>query len=235
MGPHRQLIEYATGLQGTPIRCGVTGLGRALKKCRALQNGGALHNGCLVRLAETTGACNETQSRPLVESSCAVKVTVVAGNPKPASRTLAAASIVAEAIAGRPADTVVDVVTLGPSLMGWGDDTVKDAVAAVQASDLVVFASPTYKATYTGVLKLFLDQFASATGLAGVVAVPLMLGAGPAHALAPELLLKPVLVELGAICPAQGLYLGETTYDQPGALDRWLGVWQPAFNRLLES
>ena len=54
-----------------------------------------------------------------------------------------------------------------------------------------------FKATYTGLLKLFLDQVPS-NGLSGVVAVPLMLGAGPGHAMAPELLLKPVLVELGA-------------------------------------
>ena len=44
------------------------------------------------------------------------------------------------------------------------------------SADLVVVASPTYKATYTGLLKLFLDRFAGGTGLRGV-AVPLMLGA----------------------------------------------------------
>ncbi|GGF31066.1 NADPH-dependent FMN reductase [Subtercola lobariae] len=162
-----------------------------------------------------------------------MKVTVVAGNPKPESRTLAAGALLAEVIAGRPADSVVDVITLGAPLLGWGDATVKAAVASVAESDLVVFASPTFKATYTGVLKLFLDQFAGATGLAGVVAIPLMLGAGPAHALAPELLLKPVLVELGAICPTQGLYLTDSSYDQPGALDAWLTQWRPTLDRLL--
>jgi FMN reductase len=162
-----------------------------------------------------------------------VKVTVVAGNPKAASRTLTAASLLAEAIAGRPADDVIDVITLGAPLLGWGDAGVKAAVQTVSQSDLVVVASPTFKATYTGVLKLFLDQFAGATGLAGVVAIPLMLGAGPAHALAPELLLKPVLVELGALCPTQGLYLTDTSYDAPGALDPWLAQWRPTLGRLL--
>ena len=70
-----------------------------------------------------------------------------------------------------------------------------ELVAEVGAADLVVVASPTYKATYTGLLKLFLDRF-STDGLRGV-AVPLMLGAGPAHALAPELSLRPVLAEIG--------------------------------------
>ena len=79
-------------------------------------------------------------------------------------------------------------------------------------------ASPTYKATYTGLLKLFLDQIGTGD-LAGVVAVPLMLGAGPGHALAPDLLLKPVLVELGATTPTQGLYLIDRAWDDPGPLD----------------
>lgn len=157
-----------------------------------------------------------------------MKVTVVAGNPKPASRTLDAAHIVARALTGRDADHTVDVIELGPGLLGWGDPAVADAVQTVAESDLVIVASPTFKATYTGILKLFLDQFDTGTGLAGVTAVPLMLGAGPAHALAPDLLLKPVLVELGAVCPAQGLYLGDKTYDQPGAIDGWLSRWASA-------
>ena len=84
-----------------------------------------------------------------------------------------------------------------------------------------MIASPTYKATYTGLLKLFLDQIGTGD-LAGVVAVPLMLGAGPGHALAPDLLLKPVLVELGATTPTKGLYLLDKSWDAPGPLDDWL-------------
>ena len=81
----------------------------------------------------------------------------------------------------------------------------------------MIFGSPTYKATYTGLLKLFLDQFPP-DGLGGIVAIPLMLGAGPAHALAPELHLKPVLAELGAVCPTPGLYLNDKTYAEDARL-----------------
>jgi FMN reductase len=153
-------------------------------------------------------------------------VAVVTGNPKPASRTLSAARMVAEALAGGPPDVVVDVVELGPGLLGWGDPTVAAAVESVQKAQLVVVASPTFKATYTGLLKLFLDQVPT-DGLAGVVAVPVMLGAGPAHALAPELLLKPVLVEMGATCPTKGLYVIDTAYDDPAAVEPWLSVAGP--------
>jgi FMN reductase len=150
-----------------------------------------------------------------------VNVTVVCGNPKPASRTLAAAVDVASRInGGAPPATVIDLVELGPGLLGWGDPAVADAVAAVTASDVVVFASPTYKAAYTGLLKLFLDQIAG-DSLRGVVAIPMMLGAGPAHALAPEVHLRPVLVELGASCPTRALYLLDSDPAGP-ALDAWL-------------
>ncbi|WP_139005158.1 NADPH-dependent FMN reductase [Arthrobacter crystallopoietes] len=159
--------------------------------------------------------------------------TVVAGNPKPDSRTLAAARLLAEQITGAPVDNAVDVITLGPGLLGWGDDAVAAAVKTVQSSDLVIFASPTFKATYTGVLKLFLDQFATGDGLKGVVAVPLMLGAGPAHALAPELLLKPVLVELGATVPVQGLYLDEKSWEDPESTREWLDRWTLVIQSLL--
>ena len=75
-------------------------------------------------------------------------------------------------------------------------------------------------------LKLFLDQFGTGDGLAGVVAVPLMLGAGPAHALAPEVFLKPVLVELGATVVAPALYLNDKQYSDPASTDVWLARWQ---------
>lgn len=160
-------------------------------------------------------------------------VSVVVGNPKAGSRTLAAATLLAEQLTGRAADHVVDVVDLGPGLLGWGDPGVADAVRTVSASDLVVVASPTFKATYTGLLKLFLDQFATGDGLADVTAVPLMVGAGPAHHLAPELLLKPVLVELGAVVPVQGLYLRDTTAADPEATAAWLARWREPVLRSL--
>jgi FMN reductase len=150
-----------------------------------------------------------------------MNVVVVAGNPKPGSRTLSAASMVAEAVTGTPPDAVLDVITLGDGLLGFGNPDVLSAIESVRAANVAVIASPTFKASYSGVLKAFLDQI-PADGLAGVTAVPLMLGAGPGHALAPELLLKPVLAELGANCPTRGLYLLDSIWDSDPALHSWL-------------
>ncbi|HVC24732.1 MAG TPA: NAD(P)H-dependent oxidoreductase [Acidimicrobiales bacterium] len=154
------------------------------------------------------------------------RVAVVVGNPKPASRTLAAATLLAGAVAGVEPATVLDVVTLGAGLLGFGDPAVARAVDEVRAAELLVVASPTYKATYTGVLKAFLDQV-PADGLAGVVAVPLMVGAGPGHALAPELSLKPVLVELGATCPTRACYVLERDHLDPEAYAAWVERARP--------
>jgi FMN reductase len=155
-----------------------------------------------------------------------VKIAVVVGNPKPASRTLEAAMLLAGKIDADAEPVVIDVVELGSGLFGWGDDAAKAAIASVQESDVAVFASPTYKASYTGMLKIFLDLMPT-NALEGVVGIPLMLGAGPGHALAPELCLKPVLVELGATCPTKGLYILDSAYTDGVAMDAWAKVALP--------
>jgi FMN reductase len=155
-----------------------------------------------------------------------MKTAVVIGNPKARSRTRDAGVLVATKLTGAEPDVVLDVIDLGAGLLGFGDPAVAAAVQSIQQANVVIFASPTYKATYTGLLKLFLDQFPT-DGLAGVTAFPVMLGAGPAHALAPDLLLKPVLVELGAICPAVGLYLIDKTFADDPKLDAWVARVKP--------
>ncbi len=147
-------------------------------------------------------------------------VAVVVGNPKPKSRTYHAAHLVAERLAGRPADLSIDLTELGAALLDWADPAVAELVAAIQAADLVVVASPTYKGSYTGLLKLFLDRF-GAGSMTGT-AVPLMLGGHWKHALAPELLLKPILVEIGATCPTAGLFLLDSEIETGDTLDTWL-------------
>src|SRR6476646_9070315 len=91
------------------------------------------------------------------------RTAVVVGNPKAGSRTFGAAVAVADAIdaevGGEHERVVIDIATIGPGLLGWGDPAVTAATKAVAASELLVVASPTFKATYTGLLKLFLDQY----------------------------------------------------------------------------
>jgi FMN reductase len=161
------------------------------------------------------------------------QTAVVVGNPKPQSRTLAAALHVARELAGEP-DLVVDLAEFGAALLDWSDPQVTDLVKQVGGADLVVVASPTYKAAYTGLLKLFLDRFAGGTGLSGL-AVPLMLGGSPMHSLAPELTLRPVLTEIGGTVPGRGLYVVDAQHDDPAAYADWLAATRPLVTRYLKG
>ena len=161
-----------------------------------------------------------------------VRTAVVVGNPKPASRTLSAARYVATQLTGAEPDLIVDLATLGAAVLDWSDPQVSDLVQQVGEADLVVVASPTYKAAYTGLLKLFLDRFAGGAGLSGL-AIPLMLGGSEAHSLAPELVLRPVLTEIGGTVPGRGLYVVDSRHDDPSAYADWLAATAPIVSRQL--
>ena len=152
-------------------------------------------------------------------------IAVITGNPKPQSRTqnvaLAVADVLAAEMTPRPSRLVIDLAEHAARLFDWSDSTLTRLNEEVAASDIAIFASPTYKASYTGMLKAFLDRYGN-NGLAGVVAVPVMTGAWPGHLLAVEVHLRPVLVELGATVPARGLYVTE---PELAALDAAVAKW----------
>jgi FMN reductase len=106
-------------------------------------------------------------------------------------------------------------------LFDFESSTVNDLLASVADSDLLIVASPTYKATYTGLLKAFFDRYGN-NALASTVAIALMTGAAPIHALSPEMHLRPLLVELGATTPTRSLYVTEAQFDD---LDGVVGAW----------
>ena len=149
------------------------------------------------------------------------RVAVVVGNPRPRSRTYESAVTLADRLGG--ADLVVDLADHASELFDWSSETVGDLVEQVSGSLVVIVASPTYKATYTGLLKAFLDRFPH-QGLGGVTAVPLMLGASSAHSLAPEHGLRQVLVELGASVPTRGLYVLDADHADPAPYDAWFAA-----------
>jgi FMN reductase len=165
------------------------------------------------------------------------RIAVVVGNPKPASRTLGAAVAVADVLAdaiGAPANhLVVDLAEHATSLFDWSDPTLSKLTEEVAGADIAIFASPTYKAAYTGMLKAFLDRYGS-NGLAGVVAVPVMTGGWPGHLLAVEVHLRPVLVELAATVPSRGLYVTEPQFaDIPAAVATWSATATPLITALV--
>lgn len=166
-------------------------------------------------------------------------VAVVIGNPRSGGRTTAVAEAVAShvtgAILGTHTTTTFELAELTGELFDWDSERVAAVSEAVRSADLAIFASPTYKASFTGLLKVFLDRYQS-NGLAGLVAVPVMLGAGPMHQLAVETQLRPVLVELAAILPTKGLFVVDSELDTMGALiESWWQTAGGALERLLTT
>ncbi len=148
----------------------------------------------------------------------------VVGNPRPESRTHALArTLVGELARVLPGTTTgeVDLATLGPRVLDPSD---RDAIAATErvlAADLLVVASPTYKATYSGLLKAFLDRLGTGA-LDGAAAIPILLGGAQNHHLAVDVHMTPLLLELGARVPARGLFVVESELDEfPARAAAW--------------
>jgi FMN reductase len=129
---------------------------------------------------------------------------ILNGNPRAGSRTAAFAATLAAQL-GSPSPRVIELADA--VAIGFDGDPVPpvrpqpDALDVVTSADLLIVATPSYKGTYTGLLKVFLDRFA-AGALAGVRAVPVAVAGSPAHAEATGADLLRLLRELGATAPS---------------------------------
>ena len=161
-------------------------------------------------------------------------VVVVSGNPRPGSRTLSAAEAAAHRIAahlGIDDVATIDLATFAAEILAPEHPAADAAKERLAGATVAVIATPVYKAAYTGLLKSFLDLYGD-DGLTGVVTVPLVVSGSPAHALAGEVHLRPVLVELGAVVPARSLTVTEGQLaDLDGVIEAWLDRGGEALRR----
>ena len=146
------------------------------------------------------------------------RIVIVSGNPRPGSRTSVLATAVGDALAARAGaePTVIEVGALGAGLLTPGDAPTAAAVEALRNADVLVVATPTYKGSYTGVLKVLLDQL-PAQALAGKRAVPVVTAGVAPQAAAAEALLRQLLTELGADVAA-GLPVVEADLPESAAI-----------------
>jgi len=90
------------------------------------------------------------------------------------------------------------------------DPAIVRAIALVLDADAIVIATPVYKASYTGILKAFLDLLPQ-DGLDGKLVLPLATGGSQSHMLVLDYALRPVLASLSARFILPGIY---ATSDQ---------------------
>jgi FMN reductase len=131
--------------------------------------------------------------------------------------------VLAGAVGTRAADLleaappeVIDLADFGHTLLVPDDPAVSAAVGTVREADLLVVATPTYKGSYTGVLKVFLDRL-PADGLAGRPALTVVTSAAQAQSEAADGYLRALLVELGARPIGPGLTVTESQLADPAA------------------
>ena len=98
-----------------------------------------------------------------------------------------------------------------------GHAALRTAVQAVVEADVVIVATPIYKAAYSGLLKVFLDLL-PAEALRGKTVLPLASGGSVAHLLALDYALKPVLSALGARDILDAVFATDAQIPQHGPL-----------------
>lgn len=137
------------------------------------------------------------------------KVAILSGSPSENSRLNGVLQHIQSQLTQEGIVTErIDVRNLPPEDLIY---TKFDSPAIVEANDIiaksdaVVVATPIYKASYTGVLKTFLDLIPQ-KGLEGKVILPVAIGGTIAHLLALDYALKPVLSALGARVQFIGVY-----------------------------
>jgi len=166
------------------------------------------------------------------------RLALVVGHPSSCSRTHAiavqAARRLQQALGGNgtplAGPDLIDLAELGPALLGPEGpcDPAGLALHTAGQAPVLLAASPTFRGACSGLLKLFLDLLPR-NGLAGTVAVPLMTAGIPAHRVAVENSLRPVLLELGASVPTAGISVLETEFPRfDQVFDAWWAGHGPA-------
>jgi FMN reductase len=176
-----------------------------------------------------------------------MNIVLLSGSPSAASRSTSLLQHVQQRLADSGARSTLLALRELPAqpllLAEAVHPGLQAALEAVQAADLVVIATPIYKAAYSGLLKAFLDLLPQ-DALRGKAVLPLATGGSLAHLLAIDYALKPVLHALGARHIADAVFVADAQAPlgadgryrpEPAVLERLdralLGVFEPVPRR----
>lgn len=143
----------------------------------------------------------------------AISAVAISGSPRAPSKSKTLAEHVLRALETEGCATrMIDVAALPAEalLARTGAPEIDAAIAAVGDARIVVAATPTYRALYTGALKCFFDLMPQAH-LAGKACVPVQTGGSPAHFLAIEYGLRPLFTSLEGV-PMDGIYATDAQF-----------------------
>ena len=129
-----------------------------------------------------------------------MSVVALSGSPSASSRSTALLRHVLARLDDGVARSEISLRDLPPAALvraDFDDPAIQRARDQVAAARLVVIATPIYKASFSGLLKSFLDLLPQ-DALRGKTVLALGTGGSAAHLLALDYALKPVLAALGA-------------------------------------
>jgi len=153
--------------------------------------------------------------QPMSAATRTFDVVSVSGSPSPDSRSANLLRFIERRLAGQAARVrhiALRELPAADLLHAQADSpALRVAVAAVAEADLVLVATPIYKAAYSGLLKVFLDLLPP-DALRGKIVLPLATGGSPGHLLALEYALKPVLAALGARHVLDAVYVVDSAW-----------------------
>ena len=142
------------------------------------------------------------------------RAVAISGSPRSPSRSKTLAELMLKALAVRGCETrLVDLAVLSADalLARVQAAELDEAIAAVGEAGIVIAATPTYRALYTGLLKALFDLMPQGH-VKGKFCVPLQTGIAREHSLAVEYGLRPLFMSLDGI-PLAGIYATDDEFS----------------------
>lgn len=178
-----------------------------------------------------------------------MEIVIVVGSPTPPGRLLAAVTWLVDEVEHERSDVSTTLLQLRDVGLSWADgrsldqygDATAQAVRRVIKADAVILATPIYRASYTGMLKNFLDLL-PVEALMGKTVGMMAIAATESHFLALENQLRPVLAWFGAVTTpvsafihnrqfTDGIFVDPDGKDQLLSLHRGVVTMQNALAR----
>ena len=139
----------------------------------------------------------------------------ISGSPgaRSKSRTLLERALVALSDRGATT-TLIDLAALpADALLGRRRaNEVDNALGSVSRATIIVASTPVYRATYSGLLKVFFDLL-PVDGLVGKTAIPIATGGSSAHQLVIDHGLRPLFASVGAVTTSTGVYGTDSAFE----------------------
>ena len=143
----------------------------------------------------------------------------MSGSLSAPSRTTVLVAALIDALAGRAEieSRIIELTDIGADLAGAlrREDLsprVEDALVAIENADLIIAASPVYRASFTGLFKHLFD-FVGQYSLVGTPVLVAATGGGERHALILEHQLRPLFGFFQALTLPLGVYASDAGFD----------------------